>query len=283
MEMLEHGWFGRGDQRPLVLIRGGGDLGSGVALRLHRAGFHVAIAELEQPLMVRRAVAFGEAVYSGTHRVEEVQALRASGPEEAGEALANRHIPVLVDPDLSIARAICPDVIVDAIMNKLNTATTIRDAPLVIALGPGFEAGVDCHVVIETERGHWLGRVIWEGSAAPDSGEPGTLAGQSNTRVLRAPCDGILQGLREIGDRVESGEVVATVGGEPVYCRLAGVLRGLARSGLQVTRGLKIGDVDPRAEHAFCFTVSDKALAIGGGVLEAILSVWSRNGGPDSE
>ena len=269
----------------LVLIKGAGDLASGVAARLHRCGFAVVMTELPEPLMVRRTVCFGEAVYDGETAVEEIVARRV--PDVAGTraALAERVIPVLVDPEASCRGELAPAVLVDGIMAKRNTGTTRADAPRVIALGPGFTAGADCHAVVETHRGHWLGRVYWQGSALPDTGTPGEIGGTVMAgRVLRAPSDGVLEARAAIGDRVTTGQIIATVaGGERLDAseRLAGgelragcdgVLRGLIRSGARVAAGVKVGDIDPRAERAYCFTISDKSLAVGGGVLEAILA-----------
>lgn len=263
-------------QETLVLIRGAGDLASGVAARLHRCGFWVVMTELPQPLMVRRTVSFGEAVYEGTVQVEEIVARRVDGVPAARAALSEGVIPVLVDPEANCRHELQPAVLVDAIMAKRNLGTTITDAPLVIALGPGFTAGVDCHAVIETQRGHWLGRVLWHGSAQPDTGVPGTVAGREAERVLRAPAAGVVQGVAAIGERVKAGQLVAMVNDHPVQAPFDGVLRGLIRSGLAVPAGLKIGDVDPRGDPAHCFTISDKSLAIAGGVLEAILTQWAK-------
>jgi len=251
-----------------VLIRGGGDLATGVALRLHHAGIKVLITELAQPLAVRRAVSFAEAVYEGVHEVEGVKArlIEADQLSAMGEA---DEIPVLVDPnaDILLNRTFC--VVVDARLIKQPPIPLLADVPLHIGLGPGFCAGRDCHAVIETRRSHTLGRVIWEGTSQPDSGEPDG----DPRRVLRASSDGIVVGTKKIGEHVREGEVIAVINDQfSVLCPFAGVLRGLIRDGLHVPKGMKIGDVDPRNDPAACFLVSDKALAIGGGVLEAILS-----------
>lgn len=259
----------------LVLIKGAGDLATGVAVRLHRCGFPVVMTELPNPLMVRRTVAFGEAVYEAEVAVEGIRARRAGDVRAARGAIADGAIPVLIDPDTRCLAGLEPPVLVDAVMAKANTGTHVTDAPLVIALGPGFTAGVDCHAVIETNRGHRLGRVIYDGSAEPDTGEPGLVGGKTAERVLRAPVDGIIEHQAMIGQRVEEGEVVAMVANSPVVALTSGVLRGLLRPGVHVTAGLKIGDVDPRAERSHCFEVSEKSLAIAGGVLEAILAARS--------
>jgi xanthine dehydrogenase accessory factor len=261
--------------RVLVLIRGAGDLASGVAARLHRCGFPVVMTELPQPVMVRRAVCFGEAIYEGEMAIEELVARRVPDVAQAWRALAERVIPILVDPFAVCRAELAPAVLVDGIMAKHNAgiaATARSAAPLVIGLGPGFTAGADCHAVIETQRGHWLGRVYWQGSAQPDTGVPGEIGGEGLARVLRAPADGILTAHIGIGASVALGQPVASVAGGEIRAGCAGVVRGLIRSGLRVTAGMKIGDIDPRGERAHCFTISDKSLAVGGGVLEAILA-----------
>lgn len=260
-----------GLQDTLVLIRGAGDLASGVALRLAHCGFRIVMTEIECPLAVRRTVSFCEAVYEGRATVEDLTARRVPGPTEALEVLKDGDIPVLVDPGATAARSLLPQVLVDAVMAKGNTRTSIGDAPLVIGLGPGFCAGKDVHAVIETNRGHFLGRVITSGSAEPDTGCPGLINGWAAERILRAPVAGVLRAAHEIGETIRTGETVAFVEHIPVIAQIDGVLRGMARDGLVVEQGIKIGDIDPRGEREHCFTVSDKALAIGGGVLEAIL------------
>ncbi len=256
-----------------VLVRGGGDLGSGVIYRLRRAGFAVVVAETPAPLCVRRTVSYASAVFEGQITVDGLMA-RVTTPELASveSVLALGEIPVLIDPEGQFIPRFVPLVIVDARMAKRNLGTAITDAPLVIALGPGFEAGQDCHAVIETNRGHNLGRVIWRGGAEPDTGIPGQIAGVAALRVLRAPVDGYVFPHRQIGDPIRAGDVIAEVAGQPVMAGIDGVLRGLVHPCVPVTRGLKIGDVDPRARREHCFTISEKALAIGGGVLEAVLA-----------
>ncbi len=254
-----------------VLVRGGGDLATGVIHRLHRAGMQVLVVELPQPTVIRRAVAFASAVLEGEVEIEGIIGRRVDSLEAALQALATAAVPVMVDPDGETIAQWHPDVVVDAILAKRNLGTRMDDAPIVIALGPGFEAGTDAHAVIETNRGHYLGRVIMKGRAAPDTGIPGQVMGYTQERVLRAPRPGVLKGYRSIGDSVTAGESVAQVDGESVIAGIDGVLRGLLADGLTVTRGMKVGDVDPRGIREHCFTVSDKALAIGGGVLEAIL------------
>ncbi len=259
--------------RPFALVKGAGDLATGVAIRLLHAGFAVVMTETEAPTVVRRTVAFADAVFSGSARVEGLEAALARSDEEVRLFLAQGKIPVIVDPGAKIRLTLKPPLVVDAIMAKRNLGTRITDAPAVIALGPGFVAGRDVHAVVETMRGHTLGRVIRDGAALPNTGVPGEVGGFGAERVLRAPAAGVFRGEREIGDTVEEGEVVGFVGDAPVASRLHGVLRGMLRSGLPVTAGFKLGDVDPRATREHCFLVSDKALAIGGGVLEAACSL----------
>lgn len=256
---------------PLLLIRGGGDLATGVAHRLHRAGFTLLITELAQPTCVRRAVSFAEAVYAETITVEGVTARLAADPMLGLAYSVVNEIPVVVD-DGTVLMRMQPAVVIDARITKHSVGTTINDAPLVIGLGPGFTASEDCHVVIETQRGHNLGRVYWEGSAAPDTGEPEAVQGFAAQRVLRAPANGTLKKRLEIGDLVKKGDVIAEVSGQPITAGFAGVLRGLVHDGLPVTVGMKVGDLDPRGVREYCFTISDKARAIGGGVLEALLA-----------
>lgn len=256
----------------VVLIRGAGDLASGVAWRLQRCGFPVVMTELPAPLVVRRTVAFAEAVYSGETFVQGTQARLAASTAEARLLVAQDIIPVLVDPTAACRAELQPAVIVDAIMAKVNTGTTSDDAPLVVALGPGFTAGLDCHAVVETNRGHDLGRVLWQGPAEPDTRLPGEVGGYRGARVLRSPADGFVHGHVAIGSIVEEGQIIAHIDGIPIAAPFGGVLRGMIHPNAPVHTGAKIGDLDARAEPRFCFTVSEKALAVAGGVLEAILT-----------
>jgi len=261
----------------LTVVRGGGDLASGVIYRLHRSGFPVIVTELAAPLLVRRAVSFGEAIYTGEVTIEGVVAKRAGSIQTALNLLESGVVPLLVDEDGQAMHELEPTVIVDARMAKVNIDTTITDAPLIVALGPGFEAGVDCHAVIETNRGHHLGRVIWSGSAEPDTGTPGAVNGLTHTRVLRSPAAGHIQAQVKIGDTVRKGETIAVVDTQPIFAPFDGVLRGIIHADVVVAPGMKIGDLDPRTQPENCFTISDKSLAIGGGVLEAILSAPQLN------
>ena len=264
----------------LVLLKGAGDLGTGVAWRLRRAGFPVIITELARPLVVRRTVAFASAVYDGAMTIEGITARRAQSFDDARALLGDDVIPVLVDQAGRAREFFKPPVFVDAVMAKRNTGTRLDDVPLVIALGPGFTPGVDCHAVIETNRGHDLGRVLWNQPAEANTGTPGEIDGKGAERVLRAPVDGVVIGNKVIGDRVTQGEVIARVNDVAVLAPFDGVLRGLVRDGLVVRAGMKIGDVDPRAKREHCFAISDKALAIGGGVLEAVLSWMAKRQQP---
>ncbi len=259
-----------------VLVKGGGDLASGVVHRLHRAGMKVVVTEVSQPTVIRRAVAFATAIYEGEVEIEGVVARCTGSSEEALRYLERGEVPVISDPEAEMVSQWRPDVLVDGIMAKRNIGTRMSDAPIVVGLGPGFVAGVDVHAVIETKRGHDLGRVILAGTAAPDTGIPGEVMGYSVERVLRAPSQGIFRGERQIGDGIEAGAVVAYVDDSPVVAGIGGVIRGLLADGLSVRPGMKVGDVDPRGVREHCFTISDKARAIGGGVLEAILYLHRR-------
>ena len=269
--------------RPLVLVNGAGDLASGVAVRLHRSGFAVAMTEIEHPLAVRRMASFAQAVFDGCAVVEGVTAVRCD-LHVVDACLADNAIPVIVDPHAHAARLLRPAALVDAVMAKNNAGTRIHDAPFVVALGPGFCAGADCHAVIETNRGHHLGRVLWKGSAEPDTGQPGDLPGAAahSSRVLRAPIAGTVISSFQIGDHIAAGEIIAVIHGQdgaraPLTAPFAGILRGLIHPSVPVATGTKIGDLDPRAQRSYCFTVSDKSLAVGGGVLEALLTAIHRS------
>lgn len=256
-----------------VVIKGAGDLASGIALRLFHSGFQVVMTDLPNPLAIRRTVSFCEAIRNGEAVVEGIKAIKATTKEEVYEVLDSGAIPVLPDPEANIVKSINPDVVVDAILAKRNTGTSITDAGIVIGVGPGFVAGEDCHAVIESMRGHTLGRAIYEGPALPNTNIPGLIGGFAGERVLRAPADGIFNSVHSIGDIVKSGDVIGYVEGKPMLSTIDGVLRGLIADGTPVREGLKSGDVDPRGNTEYCTLVSDKALAIAGGVLEAILKL----------
>jgi xanthine dehydrogenase accessory factor len=261
----------------VVLVRGAGEIASGVAHRLHQSHFKICMTEIPDPLAVRREVAFSEAIYEGKKEVEGLRAKCISRQEEIESVWKKGDLPILVDPDGKKTRNFLrPDVLVDAIMAKRNLETQVNDAPLVIGLGPGFTAGKDVHIVIETNRGHHLGKMILEGTAEPDTGIPGEIGGYTMERVLRTMKKGIFHPQKSIGDRVSRGSVVAVVDDFPVIAKISGVLRGLLREGVEVKKGMKVGDIDPRSKKESCFTISDKARAIGGGVLEAILYRYNR-------
>ncbi len=254
---------------PLCLLRGGGDLATGVAWRLFRAGWPVIVLELAQPMAVRRDVSLASAVPDGLVDIEGMVGRRVDSTDEALTVAWAGEVAVLVSPSIPSVEA---DVVVDARLAKVNLDTLITDAELVIGLGPGFTAGVDCHAAVETQRGHQLGRVLWEGRTAPNTGVPGVVDGKGAERVLRAPADGTVAWNRHIGDTTEAGKVIGSVGGTPVTAPFAGLIRGLIAPATPVTKGTKIGDVDPRLDLTVRGMISDKALAIGGGVVEAILT-----------
>ncbi len=261
------------DPLPIVLIRGAGDLGSGVAFRLYHAGYPVIMVDLPAPLLVRRTVSFGSAIFEpgGVYQVEGITSRVIKADSAVWLAMRGGEIPILVDTD-GAWRKINTQVVIDARVAKRNIDTILDDAEFVLALGPGFTVGTDCHAIVETQRGHSLGRVIWQGSAAPNTGIPGNVGGMDNQRVLRAPRAGHVKPNAAIGDSIEEGGIIATVEGEPIVAPFSGMLRGLIHESVEVWAGLKVGDLDPRGVREHCFTISDKALAIGGGVLEAILS-----------
>lgn len=253
-----------------ILIKGAGDLATGIAARLFRAGHRILMTEIPVPLTVRRTVAFSRAVYEGRAQVEEIDARLARTEKEAKRILSRGDIAVMVAPEASCRKWFRPDVIVDAILAKRNLGTSISDAPFVIGVGPGFTAGRDCSCVVETKRGHFLGQVIWKGSAIPNTGVPGDVGGYTTERLLRASADGIMDPKVQIGDKVEKGQITALTGGVPVYAQMPGIVRGLLQEGAEVRKGLKIGDIDARAHSSYCYSISDKARAVGGAVLEAV-------------
>jgi xanthine dehydrogenase accessory factor len=258
-------------QKNLVVVRGGGDLATGTIYRLARCGFDVVVLESAQPTVIRRTVAFAQAVFDGEATVEGLTAVREKSADSCLRALKSGKVPVLIDPEGQSLNMLKPEVVVDAIIAKRNIGTSADMAPIVIGLGPGFYAGRDVHAVVETMRGHHLGRVIYEGEAAPNTGTPGVIQGYSTERIVRAPASGVIEGRAQIGDSVEKGQIVADIEGMPVHAPLSGVLRGLIQSGLHVDERMKIGDVDPRNKSEYCYSISEKSRAIAGGVVEAIL------------
>ena len=257
-----------------ILIRGAGDLATGIAAVLWERGHQILMTDVAVPLTVRREVAFSRAVYEKHAVVEGMEAVLAGNFEEAKTIMAVGKIAVMVDEKADVRKQYLPEVLIDGIMAKKNLGTRIGDAPLVIGIGPGFTAGKDCHFVIETQRGEHLGEVICEGSAIPNTGIPGKIAGYTVERLLKASADGIMHPVARIGDVVEKGQVVARCGDEPVYAQLHGIVRGMLQEGVPVRKGLKIGDVDARIQEKLCYTISDKARKIGKGVAEAIHFVY---------
>ncbi|SFI02030.1 xanthine dehydrogenase accessory factor [Tindallia magadiensis] len=254
-----------------VAVRSGGDLGTAIIHKLHRSGFRVLVLETDSPLAIRREVAFSEAVSEGKALVEGIEAQRIDEIDDIQKLWEKGIIPVLVDAKADILTTLSFDVVVDAIMEKRKSGTHRKMAPITIAIGPGFVAGRDVDIVIETNRGHNLGRLIFEGGAEPDTGSPGDIMGMTDQRVIRAPKEGVLKAIKKIGDLVKSGEKIAEVEGVPVITEIDGVLRGLIKDGTHVPKSLKIADVDPRGKLEYCYTISEKARNIAGGVLEAIL------------
>lgn len=262
--------------KPKIIVRGGGDLATGVVHRLWSAGFDILVLECAQPAAIRRQVALSEAVYQGKSVVEGMTGVLVHSIEKARDIWQQDNVPVMVDETAACVKTWQPDILIDAIIAKRNLGTTSTMADLVIALGPGFTVGEDADVIIETKRGHNLGRIIHAGSAAPNSGIPGNIGGYTKERVLHAPCAGVLHIVRDIGSMVEKDETIATItprAGEKVAVKatLTGIIRGMIRDGFVVTKGFKIADIDPRKEElANCFTISDKARCIAGSVLELV-------------
>lgn len=256
-----------------VVIRGGGDVASGVAVRLFRVGINIIICELEKPLAVRRSVSFAQAVYSKSMTIEGISARLVADFNEIKHYQEMGVIPLIIDPELSILKNVKPDVIIDARLIKSKKEWKKSSSSLDIGLGPGFVAGDNCHAVIETKRGFTLGRVYWKGTAEDDTGIPEPVSGLAEARVLRSSCDGIFSSEHDIGDFVEKDQTIGIVDDSIIQAPFKGMVRGLLHTGLAVHKGMKIGDIDPRMDKRLCELVSDKALAIGGGVLEAILSI----------
>ncbi|MDA3789298.1 MAG: selenium-dependent molybdenum cofactor biosynthesis protein YqeB [Desulfobacula sp.] len=255
----------------LIVIRGGGDLASAVAHKLYKCGFKVVILEVEKPLVVRRTVAYAQAVIDGESVVEGVRAVLAKTPADIISAISVGDIPVYIDPQSRVIELLKPYAVIDSTMAKKNKGMAIEMAPFTLALGPGFTAKKDVDAVIETKRGHFLGSIIYQGQAIPNTGIPDRVNGYGEERVLRAPCQGRVAHKREIGDLVKKGNIICSIDGKPVTAPFDGMLRGLIMQGAHVKKGLKIGDVDPRCKKDYCYSFSDKARAVAGGVLEAVL------------
>lgn len=260
----------------IVIVRGAGDIASGIIHRLFKSGFKVIALEIEKPLSIRRTVSFSEAIYDGETTVEGVKAIRADSVGSAMNILKEGNVPVLIDEEgLSISQ-IKPIAVVDAILAKRNIGTNKNMAPITIGVGPGFCAGDDVDYVIETKRGHYLGRVIYKGCAIANTGIPGIIMGYGEERVIKSPCDGLIRHVKKIGDLVNEGDLICYIGEEKVKAQISGVIRGLIRENLYVEKGLKIGDIDPRSDIDYIYTISDKARAVAGGVLEALLHGLSK-------
>ena len=253
-----------------VLIRGAGDLATGVGITLKRSGFKVLMTEVERPMVIRRSVAFANAVFEGSMKVEDETAVLVT-PDDFTLWLKNDIIGVMVDPEVRVKEIYQPEVIVDATLAKKNLGNKVGDAPIVIALGPGIKAGQDCDLVIETKRGHYLGSQIREGYAIANTGIPGVIGGYGLERVIKAPVAGVVKPIAHLGDLVKEGDPVMTVGEEVVRAAISGCLRGIIYEGMEVPEGMKIGDIDPRGIVDYCYSVSDKAYSIGRSVLEGIL------------
>ncbi len=255
----------------IVLIKGAGDLASGTAHRLYQAGMKVVMIEQEKPTLVRRTVSFAQAALDGQMQVEGITARRVDSPEETLKFLDRGEIPLLINPKLKYLSWLPFEVLVEGTVSKRNTGVTMKSAPVVVALGPGYCAGRDVHAVVETSRGHNLGKVIYRGEAIPNTGIPGNIGGYTVERLLRSPAEGVFETNCSIGDHVQEGDEVARVDGISIKAGISGIVRGLLYPGLTVFPGMKVGDIDPRAQRDYCFTISDKARSVAGGVLEAVL------------
>lgn len=254
-----------------IIVRGAGDIATGTIYRLYNAGFRVIALDIESPTVIRRTVAFARAIQDGTAVVEGVTARRCESIEEVCRCLKKDEIPLCVDPRGDMIRMVRPDAVVDAILAKKNLGTTRDMAKAVVALGPGFTAKEDVDAVIETNRGHYLGKILYEGMATRNTGIPGNIGGYTHERVIHAPDSGVIRLCHDIGDLVKKGEHLAFIGENPVTAKIDGVLRGMIADGTNVKKGLKIADVDPRGDRAHCYAISDKARNISGGVLEAVM------------
>jgi len=256
----------------IVIVRGGGDLASGTIQKLYRSGFRVLVLEVPRPTSIRRDVSFSEVVYESEIEIEGIRAIHVYSLSEIENAWSNKKVPVIIDKEGKYIKKIKPRIVVDAIIAKINTGTTKDMADITIALGPGFIAGKDVDVVIETTRGHNLGRLIFDGEAKKNTGIPGNIMGFTKERVIYSPFEGIMKNILDIGAVVEKDEVIAYVGENPIKAKISGLLRGILRNGSNVAKGFKIADIDPRiSEKLNCYTISDKARSIAGGVLEAVL------------
>lgn len=258
----------------IVVVKGAGDLASGTIYKLHKSGFSVVALEIDEPTAIRRAACFSEAVYEKVAKVEDLEAVLCRDIEDIGNVLDQSKVAIIVDPSGEVILNLKPMAVVDAIIAKRNTGLKIDIAPIVIAIGPGFSAGLDCHAVIESSRGHNLGRVIYEGGAKENTGIPGIVSGFTTERILRAPTSGFINTKFKIGDIVNKNDIVAKVDDQDLHFEMDGLIRGLIRNNTYVYENMKIGDIDPRIDEIQnCYTISDKARCIAGGVLEAILTL----------
>lgn len=256
----------------LVIVRGGGDLATGTIYKLVQCGFSVLVLDIEKPSAIRRNVAFCQAIYDGRYTVEGMECICCNTIEESFQVMKDGKVAIMVDPKAECLEKVKPIALIDAILAKKNLGTTKDMAPITIALGPGFVAGVDVDAVIETKRGHQLGRVIYDGAAIKNTGIPGVIQGYGKERVIHSPCDGIVHPIKKITDIVKKDEIIAYVDQTPVRATMDGLLRGMIQGGYHVTKGFKMADIDPRIEeYDNCFTISDKARCIAGGVIEALL------------
>lgn len=261
----------------MILIKGAGDLATGIAYRLKRSGFDIVMTEINKPTTVRRTVAFSQAIFDNEITIEGIKGIKVNNINEVYKEINKGNIPIIIDEKAEIIKELKPDVVVDAIIAKKNLGTSIDDAPIVIGVGPGFKAKVDCHLVVETKRGHYLGKVIEEGSAIPNTGVPGDIGGYTKERIIRATNSGKIKPVAAIGEFVKKGDIVAYIDGVEVLAQIDGIVRGMLQEGIEVFEGMKSGDIDPRCEKDHCFTISDKARSIGGGVLEAIMYMKNIN------
>jgi xanthine dehydrogenase accessory factor len=257
--------------RDLAIIRGGGDIASGTIYRMYKSGYKIIILEIEKPTSIRRTVSFSQSIYDGKVEIEGVKAKLCEDIQEINEAHEKYEIPVVVDPEGKLIKELKPKIVIDAILAKKNLGTKIDMADLVVGLGPGFTAGEDVDVVVETNRGHNLGRLIYKGKAEANTGKPGSTMGFTTERVIYSPADGKVEVLKDIKSSVNKGDIIAKVNGSNVEARISGVVRGMIQPGSIVNKGMKMGDIDPRNKTESCTIISDKARAIGGGVLEAVL------------
>ncbi len=255
----------------LIIVRGAGELASGAIRRLVLAGFPVIALEIPKPLCVRRTVSYASAVFDGEVQIEGVTGSCFENSDDAFLAAREGVAVIVIDPAGDSIGKLLPKTVIDARMMKDNVDTSSKMAETVIALGPGYTAPEDAHYIIETSRGHDLGRVITEGSALPNTGVPGEVGGESAKRVLRAPADGEFNSIIQLGEMVSEGEPVGEVNGERVTAGISGLLRGLIHDGVKISKGVKVGDVDPRGNPDYLGTISDKANAIAGGVMKAVM------------